>query len=134
VVTVPGQVEDSLALVKPYTVRFYLSWTDENNKQQKAVLPLGSRNDLKMKTSSGTSDAKTIYTGDPGRLNVFDLGEVNFPACYYGLAAYPSLMMSQTENFVTPAQKKSNDQQLRVAGVYLVPKQYNDMWANSVNE
>ena len=134
VVTVPGQVEESLADVKPYYLRFYLSWTDAANKQQYTVLPQGAKNTIEMTTDKGASTATMTYLGDPGRLNVFDLGEFTFPACYYGLDAYPSLMMMHTKSYTSSSNRKKYEQQMRVAGVYLVPKEYNDIWANSVNE
>lgn len=134
VVTVPGQVEEPLADVKPYYLRFYLSWTDAANKQQYTVLPQGAKNTIEMTTDKGASTATMTYLGDPGRLNVFDLGEFTFPVCYYGLDAYPSLMMMHTKSYTSSSNRKKYDQQMRVAGVYLVPKEYNDIWANSVNE
>lgn len=133
VVTVPAQVENPQAAVKPYYLRFYLSYTDAANKQQYMILPETKRTDLEITTDEGTTSAKTIYVGNPGRVNVLDLGEVSFPACYYGTDAYPSLMMMHTKAFRTTANREKYDQQLRVAGVYLVPKEYNDLWANSSN-
>jgi len=131
VVTVPGQVEEPLADVKPYYLRFYLSWTDAANKQQYTVLPQGAKSTIEMTTDEGSSTATMTYLGDPGRLNVFDLGEFTFPACYYGLDAYPSLMMMHTKSYTSSSNRKKYEQQMRVAGVYLVPKEYNDIWANS---
>ena len=131
VVTVPGQVEEPLADVKPYYLRFYLSWTDAANKQQYTVLPQGAKSTIEMTTDEGTNTATMTYLGDPGRLNVFDLGEFTFPACYYGLDAYPSLMMMHTKSYTSSSNRKKYEQQMRVAGVYLVPKEYNDIWANS---
>ena len=134
VVTVPAQVEDSLAKVRPYYLRFWLSWTDSNNKQQLEVLPKGSKKTIEISTDNGTSTATAVYLGDPGRVNVIDLGEVEFSACYYGTDAYPSLMMEHTKKYTSKANREKYDQQMRVAGVYLVPKEYNDYWANSSNE
>ena len=131
VVTVPEQVIDTAAIVRPYYLRFYLSWTDANNKQQYEVLPKGAKSTLKIITDEGENTDKLIYLGDPGRVNVIDLGEFNFPVCYYGLDAYPSLMMMHTEKYTTDKMRRSYDQQMRVAGVFLVPKKYNDAWANS---
>ena len=131
VVTVPAQVEEPLRVEKPYYLRFYLSWTDAANKQQYTVLPQGAKNTIEMTTDEGASTATMIYLGDPGRLNVFDLGEFTFPACYYGLDAYPSLMMMHTKSYTSSSSRQKYDQQMRVAGVYLVPKEYNDIWANS---
>ncbi len=130
VVTVPAQVEEPLADVKPYYLRFYLSWTDAANKQQLTVLPEGSKASMEITTDNGDSSANLICVGDPGRVNVLDLGEFTFPACYYGLDAYPSLMMMHTKTYTSSANRKKYDQQMRVAGVYLIPKDYNDYWAN----
>ena len=134
VVTVPAQVENPEAAVKPYYLRFYLSWTDADNKQQYALLPKGSNKDLEITTAEGENSNKLICLGDPGRVNVIDLGEVDFPACYVGLDAYPSLMMMHTKGYTTQANRNKYDQQMRVAGVFLVPKECNDYWANSGNE
>lgn len=134
VVTVPAQVEEPEADVKPYYLRFYLSWTDAANKQQLTVLPKGAKTTQEMTTDKGTNTATVTYLGDPGRVNVFDLGEFTFPACYYGLDAYPSLLMMHTKSYTSSANRKKYDQQMRVAGVYLVPKEYNDFWTNSSND
>lgn len=131
VVTVPAQVEEPRADVKPYYLRFYLSWTDEANKQQYTVLPNGAKSSIEMTTDNGDSSETLVCLGDPGRVNVFDLGEFTFPACYYGLDAYPSLMMMHTKTYTSSANRRKYDQQMRVAGVFLVPKEYNDKWANS---
>ena len=136
VVTVPAQVEEPLADVKPYYLRFYLSWTDAANKQQYTILPLDEKGKPASSTSEITTDngtnTKTVtYIGNPGCVNVFDLGEFTFPVCYYGLDAYPSLMMMHTKKYTSSSNRKKYDQQMRVAGVYLVPKEYNDMWANA---
>ena len=134
VVTVPAQVEEPMRVVKPYYLRFYLSWTDAANKQQLTVLPNGAKSSIEMTTDNGQSSETMTYLGDPGRVNVFDLGEFTFPACYYGLDAYPSLMMMHTKSYTSSANRQKYDQLMRVAGVYLIPKDYNDLWANSVNE
>lgn len=131
VVTVPAQVEEPMARVKPYYLRFYLSWTDASNKQQYTVLPQGARTSSEITTDDGKSTATVTYLGDPGRINVIDLGEFTFPVCYYGLDAYPSLMMMHTKSYTSSSNRNKYDQQMRVAGVYLVPKEYNDKWANS---
>lgn len=134
VVTVPAQVEKPLAAVKPYYLRFYLSWTDAANKQQYTVLPEGARSTHEISTDDGTSTATLTYVGDPGRVNVIDLGEFTFPACYYGLDAYPSLLMMHTKTYTSTSNRNKYERDIRVAGVYLVPKDYNDYWANSDNE
>ena len=133
VVTVPELLINSEATVKPYYLRFYLSYTDANNKQQYEVLPKGAKSTSKITTADGTSTATLTYVGDPDKVNVIDLGEFTFPACYYGLDAYPSLMMMHTESYTSSGNRAKYDQQMRVAGVFLVPKEYNDMWANLDN-
>ena len=135
VVTVPAQVEKPEAPVKPYYLRFYLSWTDAANKQQYTVLPEGARTTHEITTSSTETPSATMTViGDPGRVNVIDLGEFTFPASYYGLDAYPSLMMMHTKNYTSDALRNRYERDMRVAGVYLVPKEYNDYWMNSDNE
>ncbi len=134
VITVPEQVYNPSAPVKPYYLRFYLSWTDASNKQQYSVLPEGAKSTLEISTDAGTNTLTKTFVGDPGRVNVIDLGEFTFPACYYGLDAYPSLMMYPTKTYGSTVNRKKYDQQIRIAGVYLIPKEYNDKWANSVIE
>ncbi len=128
VVTVPAQVEEPLADVKPYYLRFYLSWTDASNKQQLTVLPQGAKASSEITTDNGENTATVTYVGDPGRVNVIDLGEFTFPVCYHGLDAYPSLTMMHTKSYTSSANRKKYDQQMRVAGVFLIPKEYNDRW------
>lgn len=134
VITVPEQVIDAEATVKPYYLRFYLSWTDASNKQHYDVLPKGARTSSEITTADGKNSSTVTYVGNPGRVNVIDLGEFTFPACYYGLDAYPSLMMMHTKSYTTSSNRARYDQQMRVAGVYLIPKDYNDYWANLDNE
>ena len=135
VVTVPAQVEEPEATVKSYYLRFYLSWTDASNKQQYTVLPQGARTTHEITTSDTETPTATMEVlGNPGHVNVIDLGEFTFPASYYGLDAYPSLMMMHTKSYTSTANRNRYDRELRVAGVYLVPKDYNDSWANSDNE
>ena len=134
VVTVPEQVLTPEAAVKPYYLRFYLSWTDASNKQQYTVLPQGAKASSEITTDNGSSTATVTYVGDPDRVNVIDLGEFTFPASYYGLDAYPSLMMMHTKSYTTSANRKKYDQQMRVAGVFLIPKDYNDKFADASNE
>ena len=134
VITVPAQVENPEAAVKPYYLRFYLSWTDASNKQQYTVLPQGAKTTSKITTDNGETTSTVTYLSNPGGVNVIDLGEFTFPACYYGLDAYPSLMMMHTESYTSTANRRKYDQGMRVQGVYLVPKEYTDLWVNSDNE
>lgn len=137
VVTVPAQIDpDAVHLVRPYYLRFYLSYTDASNKQQYIVLPEGAKASSAISTDNQPEkpESNTVYVGDPDKVNVIDLGEFTFPVCYYGTDAYPSLMMMHTKSYTSATLRNKYDQQLRVAGVFLVPKDYNDKWANSDNE
>ena len=64
--------------MKPYYLRFYLSWTDADNKQQYKALAPNPKTPkaTEITTDNGTSGSSTIYLGDPGRVNVIDLGEL----------------------------------------------------------
>lgn len=130
VIVVPEQVSRPEAAVKPYYLRFYLSWTDDENTQHYEILPKNANKSLEITTAQGTSTNKVIYVGDPGRLNVIDLGEFTFPATYYALDAYPSLMMMHTKSYSRETNRKRYDQQMRIAGVFLLPTEY----VNSFNE
>ena len=136
VVTVPAQVENPAAAVKPYYLRFYLSYADADNKQQYIVLPQGAKTTSAITTDNtpAKKESNTVYLENPGRVHAIDLGEFTFPACYYGLDAYPSLMMMHTKTYTSSGNRAKYDQQMRVAGVYLIPKEYYDDWANSANE
>ena len=136
VVTVPAQVENPEAAVKPYYLRFYLSYTDADNKQQYIVLPQGAKTTSAITTDNtpAKTESNTVYLENPGRVHAIDLGEFTFPACYYGLDAYPSLMMMHTKTYTSSGNRAKYDQQMRVAGVYLIPKDCYDYWANLSNQ
>lgn len=145
VVTVPRQVREPAEPERSFNFRFFLSYTDAENKQQYITLPAetderaatlteADRYRQQFSTAEGTSAKGTYYTGDPGKLNVIDLGEFTFPISYYGLQsqssdgnyAYPSLIMAPTVSFSTGTNRNKYDQYPRIAGVYLVPKAYYD--------
>ena len=47
--------------MRPYYLRFYLSWTDAANKQQMTVLPQGAKTSIEMTTDAGKSTATLTY-------------------------------------------------------------------------
>jgi len=142
VVTVPSQVEFPDAKVKPYYLRFWLSYTDASNAIQKTILPVGKAKTYEMTTADGENPgsspsetpttSKIWYEGDPGKVNVFDLGEFTFPVCYDEASsdrknpAYPSLMIAHTKKFNSNKLRDQSEQYMRIEGVYLIPKEYVD--------
>lgn len=136
VVTVPAQVEHRTAPHKPYSLRFYLSYTDANNAIQKIVLPEGAPKTYKMSTAEGKTTDKIKYLNSNGRVSVFDLGEFTFPVCYDEASsdrktpAYPSLMVINTEKFTSNKLRSQTEQYMRIEGVYLIPKEYVDSVSN----
>lgn len=131
VLTLPNQMLDNpeegvITKQKPYYLSFYLNYTDASNTIQKKQLYLSDDADASWGPKMVTeSKVKHIVT-EPGYAQVIDLGEVTFPVCYYGLDAYPSLMMCHTQKFNTSTKRNSYEHELRVAGVYLVPVEAND--------
>lgn len=55
-----------------------------------------------------------------GKFHAVEL-EYTFPISYYGIDAFPTLFISHTKSFTTTSNRNKYEQELRVAGVYLVP-------------
>ncbi len=47
--------------------------------------------------------------------------EFEFPICYYGVSANPVLCILNSARFTTTSYRSRNDQEMRIAGIYLVP-------------
>lgn len=109
VVTVPAQVKDPEAPLLPTHLRFDLSYTDATGTQKFQRLNVEGK--------KLTDDIITT----PGKLSVIEF-EFEFPISYYKLDAYPTLLMSHTKAFTTSVNRNKYDQELRVAGVFLVPE------------
>lgn len=118
IVTIPAQLnEPQETALKPYYLRCDLSYTDAAGTQRFQRLNV-----------EGAKLTDDIIT-EPGKINVIHL-EFTLPICYYGLEAYPTLFISQTKNFTTTANRNKYDQELRIAGVYLVPEQARQYYEN----
>lgn len=109
VVTVPAQVLYPEEPVKPTYLRFDLSYTDAS----------GTQRFQRLNVPGEKLTADIITT--PGKLSVIPL-EFEFPISYYGLEAYPTLFMSHTKSFTSTTNRNKFDQELRIAGVFLVPE------------
>ena len=109
VVTVPAQVKEPDEPLKPTYLRFDLSYTDAT----------GTQRFQRLNVPGAKLSADIITT--PGKVSVIEF-EFEFPISYYGLEAYPTLFMSHTKKFGTDALRNKYDQELRVAGVFLVPE------------
>lgn len=131
VLTIPNQILDNpeegiVSKLKPYYLSFYLNYTDENNTQQQKQLFLSEDADPSWGPRSEVVSKVNHIITVPGYAQVIDLGEFTFPVSYYGLEAYPSLMMCHTQKFNTATKRNSYEHELRIAGVYLVPVEAND--------
>lgn len=121
VVVVPSQLlepERPLATdkeeIKNLYLRFDMAYTDASNKQQ-----------FKRLNVPGAKQTADIKIVNDGKFHVVEL-EFEFPICYSGLDAYPTLFMSNTKSFTSSSNRKKFEQELRVAGIYLVPEGAND--------
>ena len=129
VVTVPSHITGPQATPKQYYLRFFLNYTNENNEQKKVELKLNPDSNPEWGVNSVTTSQKvgkvttytTHVTTPGGYVSVIDLGEFEFPVSYYGMEAYPNLMMCPTMSFSKTANKNLYEQYMRVAGVYLIP-------------
>ncbi|MCF0243167.1 MAG: fasciclin domain-containing protein [Bacteroidaceae bacterium] len=117
VVLVPSQVKeperpvsDASNEIKNLYLRFDMSYTDADGTQK--------YNRLNTPDAKKVSD--DILVVNDGKFHVVEL-EFTFPICYFGLQAYPTLFMSLTKSFTSTANRRKFEQELRVAGVFLVP-------------
>ena len=134
VVTVPEQIDDTTATAKPYYLNFYLNYTNASNTQVKTQLNLSSSADPSwgpqaVTSKIGTKNVTSIVTVG-GKVNVIDLGEFTFPICYYGLDAYPTLMMCHTQSYASSSNREKYERYMRVAGVYLFPVEADTYFKN----
>lgn len=128
VVLVPEQMDAPTLAPKPYYLNFYLLYTDASNAQKKKEIKLSETADESWGPRSvtekiGTKNVTSVVT-KPGYVNVVDLGEFEFPICYYGLEAYPSLLMNHTQTFTTATKRAAYEQSMRVARVFFIPAEY----------
>ena len=95
--------------VKNLYLRFDMSYTaaDGTQKYDRLSVPGGKKTD-------------DILIVNDGKFHFVEL-VFDFPICYYGLEAYPTLFMSLTKSFTSSANRRKFEQELRVAGVFLVP-------------
>ncbi len=109
VVTAPAQVKNPEQPIKPLYARIDLAYNAADGSQQYERLNIPG-------AANVTDD---IIVHNDGKLGVIEL-EVEFPICYEGLKAHPTLFMSHTKNFTTFANRNRYDRELRIVGVYLI--------------
>lgn len=131
VVTMPNQILDDpeegiISKLKPYYLSFYLNYTDATNTLQHKQLFLSENADPAWGPKEVTESKVRHIVTEPGYAQVIDLGEFTFPVCYYGLDAYPSLMMCHTQKFNTSSKREKYEHELRVEAVYMIPVEAND--------
>ncbi len=71
---------------------------------------------------------KTNVEMKSDKFTYFDLGEVTFPYCYYGLDAYPTLRVQCTNPSESGVSVKQYESVVRLAGVLLIPKDAVDFY------
>lgn len=108
VVTAPAQIKNPEKPLKPLYLRMDLAYNDADGSQKYERLNI-----------PGAQTTDDIVVHNDGKLGVVEL-EVEFPICYEGLEAYPTLFMSHTKSFTPAANRRSYEQELRVVGIYLI--------------
>ena len=131
VVTMPNQILDDpeegiISKLKPYYLSFYLNYTDATNTLKHEQLFLSENADPAWGPKEVTESKVRHIVTEPGYAQVIDLGEFTFPVSYYGLDAYPSLMMCHTQKFNTSSKREKYEHELRVEAVYMIPVEAND--------
>ncbi len=121
VVMVPSQLNEperplttDKTEVKNLYLRFDMAYTDADNKQQ-----------FKRLNVPGAKTTADIVIQNDAKFHVVEL-DFEFPICYSGLDAYPTLFMSNTKSFTSSSNRSKFEQELRVAGIFLVPEGAND--------
>lgn len=121
VVMVPSQLNEperplstDKTEVKNLYLRFDMAYTDADNKQQ-----------FKRLNVPGAKTTADIVIQNDAKFHVVEL-EFEFPICYSGLEAYPTLFMSNTKSFTSSSNRNKFEQELRVARIFLVPEGAND--------
>ena len=104
---------------KPLYVRFDMASTKADGT------PAYERLNVK---GAGKATDDIIVPGN-GKFNVVEL-EYTFPICYYGLEAFPTLFVSHTKMFNNNDNREKFEQELRIAGIYLVPADAEDYVKN----
>lgn len=119
VVFCPLKIKDGIASeeenTKPLYVRFDMASTKADGT------PAYERLNVK---GADKATADIVVPGN-GKFNVVEL-EYTFPICYYGLEAFPTLFVSHTKMFNNNDNREKFEQELRIAGIYLVPADAED--------
>lgn len=131
VVMVPEQMDAPNLTQKPYYLNFYMMYTDAKNALQKTLVNLADNADPSwgpraVTEKIGTKNVTSVVT-TPGLVNVVDLGEFEFPLCYSGTDAYPTLLVAHTQTYTTASKRNAYEQAMRVARVYFIPAEYDNV-------
>ena len=102
---------------KPYTLVFDINYTDASNTQIS-----GRFNGEEVLTKA--TEIKKIEPFEVGRdkVDTLKLGKVTFPICYYGTEAKPNIKVAHGVTSFLSSTKKKYEQELRIAGIVLVPE------------
>lgn len=101
---------------KPYSLRFDINYTDENNTQI-----AGRFDGESVKTLAADIRKVGAFICGLDKVDTVKLGRVTFPICYAGTSAMPNIKVMHTSSSFLSSTKKNYEQRLRVANIILKP-------------
>lgn len=110
---------DKVIKAKPYYARFDLAYNKANGAQDYYRLNV-----------EGAKSTADIVIPDNGKFNYVELN-FEFPISYFGIDAFPTLLVSNTKAFTTTSNRQKFEQELRIQGIYLVPEGALDYFKNT---
>lgn len=114
---------------KPYTLRFDINYTDENNKQ------IAGRFDGEGIITKVTDMKKVpAFLVAEQKVDTVKLGRVTFPICYAGTEAKPNIKIMNTIATFNATNKRKYEQELRVANIILRPVEMTEEEKNATKE
>lgn len=108
---------------KPYYARFDLACYGYDTKASKYA-------DIFWRLNvPGATSTKDIIIPEDGKFHYVEM-EYKFDVSYFGLEAFPTLLISNTKSFGTSGNREKYEQELRIQGIYFVPEDALDQFKN----
>lgn len=111
---------DATIKTKPYYARFDVAYNKADGTP-----------DLWRLNVPGAKSTADIIIPDNGKFNYVEM-DYEFPICYYGIDAFPTLFISNTKAFGTSSNRSKFEQEIRIQNIYLVPEEALDHFKNDV--